>query len=59
MFFFEKYIKVELLNDYLGNYWMSLIDCGECGKQISDKALICIGCGAPIIKATVDLDTVE
>ena len=27
---------------------MALIDCYECGKQISDKAGHCIQCGAPI-----------
>ena len=27
---------------------MALITCSECGKEISDKAITCIGCGAPI-----------
>lgn len=27
---------------------MALISCPECGKQISEKATICIGCGYPI-----------
>lgn len=27
---------------------MSLIKCSECGKKISDKADVCINCGAPI-----------
>lgn len=27
---------------------MALIKCGECGEEISDKAVACIGCGAPI-----------
>lgn len=27
---------------------MSLINCTECGRQISDKAKSCPGCGAPI-----------
>ncbi|MDC2858609.1 zinc-ribbon domain-containing protein [Delftia sp. DT-2] len=27
---------------------MALIKCAECGKEISDKAAACIGCGAPI-----------
>lgn len=27
---------------------MALIKCPECGKQISDKAKTCIGCGYPI-----------
>ena len=26
---------------------MALIQCSECGKQISDKAISCPGCGAP------------
>ena len=26
---------------------MALINCTECGKQISDKALACPNCGAP------------
>jgi hypothetical protein len=26
---------------------MALIDCSECGKQISDKAASCIHCGNP------------
>jgi predicted amidophosphoribosyltransferase len=29
---------------------MALIKCPECGKQISDKADVCIGCGYPIKK---------
>ena len=28
---------------------MTLINCHECNKQISDKAEICIGCGAPVV----------
>lgn len=27
---------------------MALIKCAECGKEISDKAAACVGCGAPI-----------
>ena len=30
---------------------MALIDCHECGTQISDKAAACIKCGAPVIAA--------
>lgn len=30
---------------------MTMIKCDECGKDISDKAACCIGCGAPITKA--------
>lgn len=29
---------------------MALIKCSECGKEISDKAVTCNGCGAPIKK---------
>lgn len=31
---------------------MALIKCSECGKEISDKASVCIGCGAPILADT-------
>ncbi|MDB6034710.1 MAG: domain 2 [Verrucomicrobiales bacterium] len=27
---------------------MALINCVECGKQVSDKAQTCVGCGAPV-----------
>lgn len=27
---------------------MALINCSECGKQVSDKAVACPNCGAPI-----------
>lgn len=27
---------------------MALIACAECGKEISDKAAACPGCGAPV-----------
>ena len=30
---------------------MALIKCNECGKEISDKAEICVNCGNPIQKA--------
>ena len=29
---------------------MALISCPECGRQISDKADACVGCGYPIKK---------
>jgi hypothetical protein len=25
-----------------------MITCGECGKEISDKAANCVGCGSPV-----------
>lgn len=31
---------------------MSMIKCVECGKDISDKAVVCIGCGASITVST-------
>lgn len=37
---------------------MALISCPECGKQISDKAAVCIGCGAPLISAS-DTSNIE
>ncbi len=27
---------------------MALITCKECGKEVSDKAKLCAGCGAPV-----------
>ena len=30
---------------------MALVKCSECGKQVSDKASACPGCGAPISAA--------
>jgi len=27
---------------------MALIKCSECGKEISDRAGVCPGCGAPV-----------
>lgn len=32
---------------------MALIKCSECGKEISDKADTCNGCGAPIKKLKI------
>lgn len=29
---------------------MALIKCSECGKEISDKADVCMNCGNPIQK---------
>ena len=29
---------------------MPLIKCSECGREISDKAEACLGCGAPVSK---------
>lgn len=30
---------------------MALVQCGECGKDVSDKALACPTCGNPIVAA--------
>jgi predicted cobalt transporter CbtA len=30
---------------------MALIRCEECGKEVSEKAVACPGCGAPIAAA--------
>ena len=27
---------------------MAIIQCSECGRAVSDRAAVCIGCGAPI-----------
>jgi DNA-directed RNA polymerase subunit RPC12/RpoP len=32
---------------------MALIKCAECGREVSDKAAACPGCGAPIAAAAV------
>lgn len=32
---------------------MALINCPECGKEISDQAKTCPGCGCPIIKQKI------
>ena len=34
---------------------MALIDCSECGTQISDKAAACVKCGAPVVAAKVEV----
>lgn len=27
---------------------MAMIKCSECGKEISDKAKVCVNCGNPL-----------
>jgi len=27
---------------------MAMVNCSECGREVSDKAAACVGCGAPI-----------
>lgn len=29
---------------------MALINCPECGKEVSDNAEVCVNCGFPIVK---------
>jgi hypothetical protein len=31
-----------------GGFKMAMVTCGECGKDVSDMSVICIGCGAPV-----------
>jgi len=31
---------------------MALVKCTECGREISDQAVSCPGCGAPVVAAT-------
>lgn len=40
---------------------MALIKCPECGKEISDKADVCIGCGFPLSKmeSFIQEETIE
>lgn len=35
---------------------MALIECPECGKQVSDQAVSCPGCGFPLSQMKDDLD---
>ena len=37
---------------------MTLITCGECGRAVSDKATVCIGCGAPLTTSSSSIDLV-
>ena len=32
----------------MGGIFMALINCHECGKEISDRAVACPHCGCPI-----------
>jgi hypothetical protein len=33
--------------------WMALIRCPDCGREISDAAPGCIGCGRPMVRGVV------
>ena len=35
---------------------MALIKCNECGKEVSDKASVCMNCGSPIESSEKYLD---
>ena len=37
---------------------MALIACSECGRAVSDKAAVCIGCGAPLAPSSPTIDLV-
>lgn len=36
---------------------MALVKCAECGKEISDKAVACPGCGCPAAEGRLKLET--
>jgi coenzyme F420-reducing hydrogenase alpha subunit len=38
---------------------MALINCNECGKEISDKASTCPNCGAPVEKGFPESDSIS
>ena len=35
---------------------MTLIACSECGRAVSDKAAVCVGCGAPLTISSSPID---
>ena len=37
---------------------MALINCPECGKEISDKSEVCIHCGFPLINTKCNINGV-
>lgn len=38
---------------------MAMINCPECGKEISDKATVCPNCGCPITEDASKIQPVE
>lgn len=38
---------------------MAMIKCPDCGREISDKAAACVGCGCPITQSTIAAETRE
>lgn len=50
---YKQYILLVVLNNLCDErkgkgVYMALINCPECGKQISSTAPVCLNCGAPI-----------
>lgn len=33
---------------------MAIVKCGECGREVSNKAQACVGCGAPVAAAAME-----
>lgn len=42
-----------------GDITMAMIKCSECGKDISDKAAFCVGCGNPIASASKSIGDID
>ena len=38
---------------------MALIKCPECGKEVSDKAKVCIHCGYPLTVENIESQEIE
>lgn len=38
---------------------MAMIKCPDCGREISDKAAACVGCGCPVTQSTIAAETRE
>lgn len=47
---------MELHVDLQDGETMAMIKCSECGKDISDTAPACVGCGAPMVVAAATAD---
>lgn len=43
-------LEVQLWRVREAGGYMGLINCPDCGKQVSDRAAACIGCGAPLVE---------
>jgi hypothetical protein len=42
-----------------GDVTMAMIKCSECGKDISDKAAFCVGCGNPIASVSKSIGDID